>query len=167
MVAHFKQLLITRLTSSLSWIHPGPSVKGPFPYITITKTMVQQQQCHHRRPQHSRSITSMTMLLKFVPYLFLSHQYCVVYALELDHRKPTSLIRGSNPTYSDEHHTASALTDAEKIDVDVTSSHSQEEWSLSPSERRALVSFDAFCFSHYVARIYIFHLYLMTNGLLF
>jgi hypothetical protein len=66
----------------------------------------------------------------------LSYQSCVADG------KPTSLIRGSNPIYSDErHHTASALA-TEKVDVDGKSSHghSEEEWPLSPSERRALVS---------------------------
>ena len=79
------------------------------------------------------------MLLMLVPCLFLSYQSCVVDG------KPTSLIRGSNPTHSDEHHTASVLA-TKKIDVDDT--YSEEEWSLSPSERRALVSFLCFVSSH-------------------
>ena len=75
----------------------------------------QQQQFHHRLPQHSSGITSIKMLLIIVPCLFLTYQSCVVDG------KPTSLIRGSNPTYSDEHHTASVLA-TEKVDVDDTSS---------------------------------------------
>ena len=112
----------------------------------------------------------MTLLI-IVPCLFLSYHSCVVYALELDHRKSTSLIRGSNPTYSDEHHTASALT-TEKIDVDDTASygHSEEEWFLSPSERRALVSVLLRCVSviTFHALVSFIHLrsYLMINHLL-
>ena len=101
----------------------------------------------------------MKMLVILVPCLFLSYQSCVsVDALELDHRKPTSLIRGSNPTYSNRHDTASSLV-TEKVDVDDMSSngHSEEEWPLSPSERRALVSFAVLCCSHYVSCICIFH----------
>ena len=139
-----------------------PSVAPNFCQRAICR-LAYDQQYHRRRQQYSSSITSMKMMVILVPCLFLSYQSCVGVDA-LDYRKPTSLIRGSNPTYSSEHHTASALA-TEKVDVDDTSSygHSEEEWFLSPSERRSLVSFLC-CVAVITFHAYVFFIHSLTSG---